>query len=310
MIDLFDKKDIEPMLIASQVDPYDDPDSIFELKIDGIRCIAYCDHDCADIRNKRDIKLLPRFPELEKIYQSCKYKCILDGELNILTDGKPDFYEVQRRTMLSDPFKIELSASAKPANFVAYDILYYKDHLVTEMPLMERKKLLQDTVVENQFLSVSRYIETNGKALFQLAMEQQLEGVVGKKKNSLYWMGKRTREWNKIKVMADYEAIAIAYIPKANHMTSLVLAKYDDLGRLVITNHVTLGVSLSRLKQEGLRVSVCPYPAIPNGYEEAVWIVPFVCTVEYMPSDKPGLRQAVFKGIRSDKSLKECKISG
>lgn len=63
-MDIFDTKGIKPMLIADQVDTYDDPDSIFELKVDGIRCIAYCDNTSVDLRNKRDIKLLPRFPRI------------------------------------------------------------------------------------------------------------------------------------------------------------------------------------------------------------------------------------------------------
>lgn len=307
-MDIFDSKGIKPMLIAEQVDPYDDPDSIFELKVDGIRCIAYCDNTSVDLRNKRDIKLLPRFPELVDIYKYCQKKCILDGELNILINGKPDFYEVQKRTLLSDPFKIQLAYTKHPANFVAYDVLYYKDKLITDLPLIERKQILDNIVLENQLISVSRYVETSGKMLFELTKQQNLEGVVGKKKDSLYWFGKRTKDWNKIKVMADYEAIAIAYIPKANNMTSLVLAKYNTNNRLIITNHVTLGVSLSKLKQYGIKYSNCPFSEIPKGHEYAVWIEPVVCTIEYMPSEKGGLRQAVFKGIRDDKLPEECRL--
>lgn len=307
-MDIFDSKGIKPMLIAEQVDPYDDPDSIFELKVDGIRCIAYCNNTSVDLRNKRDIKLLPRFPELMNIYKSCQKKCILDGELNVLVNGKPDFYEVQKRTLLSDPFKIQLAYTKHPANFVAYDVLYYKDKLITDLPLIERKQILNNVVSENQLISVSRYVETSGKMLFELAKQQNLEGVVGKKKDSLYWFGKRTKDWNKIKVMADYEAIAIAYIPKPNNMTSLVLAKYNANNSLIITNHVTLGVSLSKLKQYGIKYSNCPFLEIPKGHENAVWIEPVVCTIEYMPSEKGGLRQAVFKGIRDDKLPEECRL--
>ena len=176
------------------------------------------------------------------------------------------------------------------------------------MPLIERKQVLSNVVAENNFLSVSRYIETNGIALFQFAKEQQLEGVVGKKKNSLYWFGKRTKDWKKVKVMTDYEAIAIAYIQKPNNMTSLVLAKYDENNNLIITNHVTLGVSLSKLKQYGMKHSNCPFSEIPKGHENAIWIEPMVCTVEYMPSGEEGLRQAVFKGIRDDKLPEECRL--
>lgn len=307
-MDIFDSKGIKPMLIAEQVDPYDDPDSIFELKVDGIRCIAYCNNTSVDLRNKRDIKLLPRFPELMNIYKSCQKKCILDGELNVLVNGKPDFYEVQKRTLLSDPFKIQLAYTKHPANFVAYDVLYYKDKLITDLPLIERKQILNNVVSENQLISVSRYVETSGKMLFELAKQQNLEGVVGKKKDSLYWFGKRTKDWNKIKVMADYEAIAIAYIPKPNNMISLVLAKYNANNSLIITNHVTLGVSLSKLKQYGIKYSNCPFLEIPKGHENAVWIEPVVCTIEYMPSEKGGLRQAVFKGIRDDKLSEECRL--
>ena len=77
---------------------------------------------------------------------------------------------------------------------------------------------------------------------------------------------------------------------------------------LVINNHVTLGISIKKLKQQNIIISNCPFNKIPNGYENAIWIEPVVCTVEYMPSTKNGLRQAIFKGIRDDKLPEECKI--
>ena len=306
-MDIFETKGIKPMLISEQVDPYNDEDSIFELKLDGIRCIAYCDSQSVDLRNKRDMKLLPRFPELDSIYTACREKCILDGELNVLAGGKPDFYEVQKRTLLNDPFKIKLSCSRYPANFVAYDILYYRDHLVTELPLMERKELLSNVVVENDRISVSRYVKTNGIALFDFVKAQQLEGIVGKKKDSLYLFGKRTKDWKKVKWMKDEDFICLGYIAKPNNMTSLILAKMDSSDNYVLTNHVTLGVSLSKLKAHGIQPASCPFPTIPKGHENAVWISPVVCTVEYMPSEKEGMRQPVFKGIRDDKMPGECK---
>lgn len=91
-MDLFDRKGIQPMLISEQVEPYDDEDSIFELKLDGCRCIAYLDGSGVDLRNKRDRKLLSQFPELEHIHQNCHGRCILDGELIVPVNGKPDFY--------------------------------------------------------------------------------------------------------------------------------------------------------------------------------------------------------------------------
>lgn len=309
-MDIFDKKGINPMLIAEMVEPYDDANSIFEVKFDGIRCIAYIDSDAVDLRNKRDYKLLPRFPELSSIYKNCSCKCILDGELIVALNGKPDFYEVQKRTLLRDPFKIRLASGKYPATFVAYDILYYKDSDITKIPLIERKQLLSNVVSENYFIAISRYIENNGIALYELAKKQNLEGVVGKTKESLYWFGKRSREWKKVKYLKYDDLIALGFIPKQNQMTTLVMGKYNDKDYMEITNYISLGVNLNKLKQNGMRIIATPFDPHIKPIDGVTWIEPMVCTVEYMPSKKEGMRQAVLKNIRSDKKLEECRTDG
>lgn len=114
-MELFNKKGIKPMLIAEQREPFNSENYLFELKFDGIRCIGYFDNDSVDFRNKRDMKLSSLFPELQEIYKQIKKKCILDGELIVTINGKPDFYEVQRRAILRDSFKIKLAADKLPA---------------------------------------------------------------------------------------------------------------------------------------------------------------------------------------------------
>lgn len=307
-MDIFDTKAIKPMLISEMVDPYDDPESIFELKLDGIRCIAYIDNNSVDLRNKRDFKLLPRFRELSDIYKNCNHKCILDGELIVVKNRKPDFYEVQSRSILTNAAKIELALTMCPASFVAYDILYYKDKVLTGLPLLDRKRFLTDSISENSSISISRYIDTHGIALYNLAKEQELEGVVGKKKDSLYWFGKRTKEWNKVKWLKDDDFVAIGYIPKENNMTSLILGKYDISNNLIITNHVTLGVTLSKLKKHGMELGECPLEIMPLDSENTKWIKPLVCTITYMPAKNGILRQPTFKSIRDDKRPEECRI--
>lgn len=307
-MDIFDKKGIHPMLISEQVEPYDDEESIFELKLDGCRCIAYCDRNSVDLRNKRDRKLLPQFPELKHIHRNCDSKCILDGELIVPVNGKPDFYQLQKRTLVTNPFKIELAVARYPASFVAYDILYVGGNLLTEMPLIERKAILHKSILENEKISVSRYVEQQGKLLFEMAKEQELEGVVGKKKSSLYWFGKRTQDWKKVKWMKDEDFVCVGYISKEHGIISLVLAKYDAENQLHVVTHVTLGVSRMKMKQHGVREGKCLLERIPIGHENAVWLEPVVCTIEYMPSDREGYRQAVFRGFREDKLPEECRI--
>lgn len=309
-MDIFDEKGIKPMLISEQKKAFDSPDWIYEVKLDGIRCIAYLDsEDGTDLRNKRDKKLLPHVPELYDIHKQVKRKCILDGELFILNNGVTDFYEIQRRALMTDPFKIKLSAGKFPATFTAYDIIYDTDHLVMDLPLMERKDLLSDIIMENDRINVSRYIEESGIALFEAAKQQGLEGVVAKRKDSKYYFGKRTKDWIKFKVMETEDCIICGYIKKANNMTSLILGQYDN-GELVYRGHVTLVVNLRNLKQHGLHIKeVSPFDKTPVGNEEAVWVEPeLVCVVESMPTDKDSFRQPVFKGIRNDKCPLECQL--
>ena len=67
MMDLFDKREASPMLIAQQMDAFEDTDWLYELKLDGFRCLAYIDYGMVDFRNKCNIRMLPRFPELKEI---------------------------------------------------------------------------------------------------------------------------------------------------------------------------------------------------------------------------------------------------
>ena len=310
-MDIFDQKSIKPMLIKNQVPAFDSPDYIFEIKLDGIRCIAYLDSTGTDMRNKRNKMLLPHVPELKDINKQVQWKCILDGELFILKNGKTDFYEIQRRALMSDPFKISLAAAKLPASFVAYDIIYLKDSLVTDLPLMERKRLLEDVVIENERLSVSRYVEEKGISLFELAKQQELEGIVAKKKDSKYFFDKRTPDWLKCKIMDTSDCVICGYIRKKNNMTSLVLGQYDG-DCLVYRGHVTLGVSLRILNQHKYTViDVSPFGYVPSGNEDTVWLAPeLVCIVESMPTEKDSFRQPVFKGIRDDKIAIDCQLGG
>ena len=170
----FAARDASPMLIGLEQPAFDDEDYIYEWKLDGVRCLLYLDKDNTELRNKRNLKLNAKFPELTQLHKQVKTRCILDGELYIFHDGEPDFFQVQKRTLTSDPFKIRLHSRQFPASFTAFDILYHKDAFVIDQPLMKRKQLLEKTVRENDRLSISRYIETNGIALFELTKQRGL----------------------------------------------------------------------------------------------------------------------------------------
>ncbi|MBO5219569.1 MAG: DNA ligase [Clostridia bacterium] len=309
MNDLFSDKHIKPMLIGEEGEAFDSEDYIYELKLDGERCVAYLDPDSGtDLRNKRNIRMLPKVPELAEIHRHVRCRCILDGELAVIKDGKPDFSEIQRRSLMTNPLKIELAAKSTPACFTAFDILYYRDHAVNLLPLTERKRLLDDVVAsESARFAKSRYIEKNGVAFYNLAAGQDLEGIVAKRKDSLYFFDKRTRDWIKCKNMKDDDFVVCGYIPKENHMTSLVLGQYMG-GQLVCRGHVTLGIGGESFRRIKTLPRMEAAPLAYSGEESVHWVEPsLVCTVEYMMLTAGGnIRQPVFKGIREDKAAGEC----
>lgn len=310
MSDLFADRSIRPMLIGADGEAFDDPDYIYELKLDGERCIAYLDPKTGtELINKRQLKMLSKVPELSELHRHVKKRCILDGELFCLVDGKPDFSTIQRRSLMSNRIRIDLAARQYPASFVAFDILVLGSDPVMDRPLMERKKLLQGAVKsEEARFAVSRYVEEKGIALYEQAAKLGLEGVVAKRRDSVYVQGKRTKDWIKIKNLLDDDFVVCGWLPKENGMISLVLGQYRD-GALIYKGHVTLGVGgrTFRVIASHPRAEGPPF-AVPPNHEEAEWIRPeLVCTVKYMErTASGGLRHAVFKGLRDDKGPEEC----
>ena len=303
-MDLFELKEISPMLLGEEKQPFDDPDSICELKLDGIRCIAYLGEGKTVLRNKRNKDVSALYPELAHMYRCAKKKCILDGELVAFTGGKPDFYALQRRSLMADPFRIALAAERKPISFVAYDILYCGGRELTGEPLLRRKAALAANVEEGHGLSISRYVEGRGVEFFALAAAQGLEGVVIKRKNGLYHSGRRTRDWIKVKVMQDEDLLVCGYQADGEgNVKDLILGRYGAEGKLECRGKVYLGVSREdkRLVEEFARGNTVDTPWFPQ-YKNAVWLVPaLVGTVHFMQETANGaLRQPVFKGIRPD----------
>lgn len=302
MADLFEDKNISPMLLFEEHEPFDDDDYIYELKLDGIRCIAYIDNKSVTLQNKRYKDVTDIYPELSDMCKCVKKRVILDGELVVLTDGKPDFYALQKRSLMGDRFRISLAAKNNPVQFVAYDILYFDGKDLTDSPQMKRKDILSKAVTEGHNLSISRFIEKNGIAFFELAKKEELEGIVAKRKDGLYHIGKRSREWIKIKVMQDEDLLICGYQPdESGYVKDLILGYYDEDNKLQCRGKVFLGISAEErniVNEYAKKNKV--NKAWFDKYKNAVWIKPeLVGTVHYMhETDNGGMRQPVWKGLR------------
>ncbi|MDR3314582.1 MAG: DNA ligase [Oscillospiraceae bacterium] len=285
----FDDKAISPMLIASEGEPFDDPAWQFELKLDGERCLAWLCTEGTELRNKRHILLNPKVPELCKLHKQACGQCILDGELFVMQDGAPNFGLIQRRSLLSDPLKVQLHARQHPATFCAFDVLLYNGKDLTNRPLHERRRVLEKAFHENERLALSRVVTGQGAALFAQTKARGLEGVVAKRLDSGYKPGVRTKDWLKIKNLLDDDFVILGVERKEDGMSSLALGQFDG-GALLPCGHVTLGVR----RTEFGRIAREPAGTL-------------VCTVQFMARNaRGGLRQPVFKGLRGDKAPEAC----
>lgn len=305
-MDIFESKNISPMLLEHISKPFNSEDYIFELKLDGIRCLAYLDERQTILKNKRNKDVTDVYPELKQIHKQIKKRCILDGELVSLNkDGSPNFFALQKRSLLTDKFRIELEMEKNKVNFVAYDILYLDDKQTTNLTLTERKKMLENNIKENELLSISRIVENEGIKLFELTQQLSLEGIVAKKKNSTYQIGKRSKDWIKIKNLIDEDFyICGLMFDEDNQIKDLVLTtkindKYINRGKVYLNiskdeQNFILNFALKHTKNKPL------FDIYSD--KNILWIEPkLVCTVQYMMLTKDGkMRQPVFKGLRTD----------
>jgi DNA ligase D-like protein (predicted ligase) len=297
------------MLIAKNMPAFDSPDHFYELKFDGMRALAYMDGDYLELRNKRNKSITATFPELAGISKQANKRCILDGEIIVMSEGKPDFSQLQRRALTSNTFKARISADALPASFVAFDIIFAGASDLTRTPLSTRKEILENAISPSGRLAVSKITLNQGIALYNAAERGQLEGIVAKRKDSLYYYGKRTHDWIKCKSLQDEDFIAVGYYRKSMRLTSVILGTIAPSGAIVYRGHAVMGVSsdaLARLSA-ATRSQKSAYPSFPD-FPSANWLVPqLVCIVNYMElTNRGGLRQPVFKGFRDDKSPSEC----
>lgn len=297
---------LTPMLFY-EAEVFDSKDYIYELKFDGARCLAFLFSNHTILINKRQKRVNVTYPELSTLHQNASSPCILDGEIIVMHEGKPSFYHLQKRALLTNPFKIDLIAQQFPVTFVAFDILYCHDQLLIDLPLMERKKILSRNINEDSRLVISRYIEEKGKDFFNLAKTQALEGIVAKEKLSQYYPGKRSRVWLKMKVYQETDLIICGYVPSEHGIKDIIFGDYDEHNKLykvatIMTNKDSK-IIIDYAKTHPSK------PLFGLEKEEVIWMKPYlVGIVQYMMKTENGsLRQAVFKGVRNDKIAKNLK---
>ena len=154
------------------------------------------------IRSRNDKELKYNFPELAELPVLAK-NLVVDGEIVVMKEGRPDFQALLERGQAVSPREIERRAGQAQATYIVFDILEKDGEPLTKLPLMERKKILKDSLIEGKNVLLSDFIEEKGEAYYRLVVDKGLEGVMAKRKDSQYEEGLRTGSWLKIKELQN-----------------------------------------------------------------------------------------------------------
>src|SRR5574337_582729 len=177
-------KQYKPMLAGSAQVPFSSDDWIFEVKWDGIRAISYVKEELS-IRSRNQKELIANFPELSELKELAR-DTVLDGEIIVMKDGRADFQTLIRRSHNIQVRDIDYMSRKFPATYIIFDILEKEGKELLNVPLMERKSILKNSVKEGKFVVLSLFVEETGEAYYQAALGKGVEGIIAKKKQSLY----------------------------------------------------------------------------------------------------------------------------
>jgi bifunctional non-homologous end joining protein LigD len=313
----------QPFTLATLAErPFSDPAWLFEIKYDGVRVLASRRGDRVELYGRSGQDTTSRYPEVVRALRALPVESfVIDGEIVALDDaGRPSFQRLQPRMALTDPRESERMAAQRPAIGVFFDCLMLDDRDLRKLPLVARKECLRLLVPSLGAVRYGDHVMEEGKAFFELASEQRLEGMVAKRARSVY-SGARTRDWIKIKCQRRQEFVIGGYTdPQGSrgHFGALHLGVYDgpaSAPRLVYVSKVGTGFDDARLraildKLQPLARATPPFDAgtIPTGRGHH-WVEPrLVAEVRFTDwTEDGGLRHPTFIGLRDDKKPLECR---
>ncbi|BCG45363.1 ATP-dependent DNA ligase clustered with Ku protein,LigD [Citrifermentans bremense] len=292
---------ITPMLAGSVAEPFDDPGWLFEIKLDGYRAIAEIENGQVQLYSRNNLSFNKRFPAIVSSLASLPVTAVLDGEVVALDEkGRSYFQLLQNSQRTGEP----------NIYYFAFDLLYLDGKDLRAEPLLARKERLRSMLPEIPWVRFSDHITEYGKQFFELARENNLEGILAKRADSLYFAGRRSGDWLKIKIRLQQEAVICGFTqPRGSRkgLGSLVLGVYEN-EELVYIGLAGGGFDEAGLKEMYAALQPLVQPESPFRQQvktsmPVTWVKPvLVCEVEFAEwTDENVMRQPIFLGLREDK---------
>jgi bifunctional non-homologous end joining protein LigD len=303
---------LAPMLATLADRPFSDPGWIFEPKLDGVRAIALIRDAEVKLISRRGLDATKQYPSLAaELAKQPAHTLALDGEIVALdSKGVPSFELLQQRLNLTREADIRRAETDVPVLYYPFDLLHLDGDDLRSVPLDQRKELLARVLAPSERVLLLEHFDESGELAYRAAVDHGLEGVVAKRRDSLYETGQRSRAWLKIKSTQSDEFIIGGYNQGAGSRRSTfgaLLLGEREAGRLVYAGSVGSGFddrTLAELRRrlDKLAVKRCPFAEPPPLKSPATWVRPeLVAEVKFAQRTREGyLRAPVFLRLRED----------
>jgi bifunctional non-homologous end joining protein LigD len=311
---------VHPMLATSIEKPFDDLEWLFEIKWDGYRAVSFLQDGKVRLVSRNQNDLTGEFPELHELSKLIKAKnAVLDGEVVALDEqGRASFSLMQQRTGIRKGGRRVGARRELQIVYYIFDLLYVDGDDLRRVELEQRKQVLAQIIAPSELVRYSDHFP-QGLALFEVAKQKGLEGILAKKRASHY-EERRSREWLKIKVTQTVDCVVGGYTdPEGSrqYFGSIVLGLYDEKGRLIHVGQAGTGFNQAMLKEiwqvlKELETNRSPFYGDVDA-AHVHWVKPErvaeIKFTEWTHETTEGgmkLRAPVFLGLRGDKDPKEC----
>src|SRR5882724_12334373 len=302
--------EIKPMLAETDETPRSNPEWLYEPKLDGYRVIAFVRDTKVRLQSRRGIDLTAVFPEITAdLALEDNGQMVLDGEIVALDpNGRPSFNALQNRVQLKTAGDIAKAQRDAPAVLVCFDLLHFGGANLRGAAYVDRRRYLSQCLLPSTHIQLI-HVATNAEQLYAAATASGFEGIVAKRKNSIYQPGKRSNAWLKIKTTQTAEFVVGGYTKGKGDREPLgaLLLGYWTGGKLLYAGHVGSGLTGALIDDLGKRMAELarkrsPFTAEAPLHRPTKWLEPqLVVEVTFQNWTPDGLLRApVLIRLRDD----------
>ncbi len=313
---------LSPMLATLSTGKFPGEGWVFEPKLDGYRVLGLLDAGKVKLISRRGIDISEYYPSLiEAVKKQPAAQAVFDGELIALDKNGKSCFQCLQGYLKSMGRKGEEDGEMPSAlMYYVFDVLYLDGHDLRNVPFEQRRALLKSVLAEDREIKLMETFRGDGEKVYRAALDNGLEGIIGKRADSRYLPGKRSPDWLKFKGVKSDDFIVAGYTrgtgARSATFGSLVMGYYDEKKDLRYAGNVGTGFdnkALNSMKEklDGLKMDKSPFKeAISLGRTDVTWVKPeTVIEVKYSEWTRDGkLRAPVFLRVREDKAAETVRI--